>query len=183
MRITVRRSLAAGLACVAMAGMSVFVSQSAQATASGTNGELAYISNGDLVLSNTDGSDATTLATGVTADTPSWEPDGSAVVFAKGGDLWKIRPDGTGLTQLTTGENGDTNPAVADNNGTSLGYLDFIRNGQPYNVGDDGSAPAGTADIAGPPCGDEATDYADFVPWDGPGTLAVAQRAAGLYMY
>lgn len=183
MRIIARRSLAAGLACVAMAGMSVFVSQTALASPSGSNGELAYIGNGDLVLSNPDGSGATVLATGVTADTPSWEPDGSAVIFVKGGDLWKIRPDGTGLTRLTTGENGDTNPAVDDNQGSSSDYLDFIRNGQPYAVHDDGSDPAGAGDIAGPPCGDGATDYLDFVPWDGPGTVAIAQRAAGLYLY
>ncbi|HEY3872925.1 MAG TPA: hypothetical protein VGM10_31500 [Actinocrinis sp.] len=69
MRIIARRSLATGLLCGAMAGMSVFVSQPALAASFGTDGELAYISNGDLVLSNPDGSDATVLATGVTADT------------------------------------------------------------------------------------------------------------------
>ncbi|HEY3872926.1 MAG TPA: cell wall-binding repeat-containing protein [Actinocrinis sp.] len=84
---------------------------------------------------------------------------------------------------MTSGENGDTNPAVEAYQGASRGEVTFIRDDQPYFVAEDGSEPTGAGDAAGPPCGDENTDYLDYVPWDGPGDEAIARRAAGLYLY
>jgi Tol biopolymer transport system component len=90
------------------------VSAPAWATFPGTNGRIAFASNGtgdlDVYTMNPDGSDVVN----VTADPsipgfdfePDWSPDGTKIAFRSGqgaaGEIYTMNADGTGLTQLTS---------------------------------------------------------------------------------
>lgn len=71
---------------------------------------------------NSNGTGATDLgdSAGVTANYPSWTPDGAHIVFiADGGDLAIIGRDGAGFTKITT--DGATTPAVSPD-GSTIAY-------------------------------------------------------------
>jgi Tol biopolymer transport system component len=62
------------------------------------------ITNGDLNLMNTDGTDAHRLASvGGVADSLSWSPDGQTIRFTRDGSLWEITSNGSNLHQLLAG--------------------------------------------------------------------------------
>lgn len=69
-----------------------------------TNGELAYVSGGNLVLAKPDGSNPTTLATGVTGPA-AWLPDGSRALYIANGNVWSVKASGQNAAEMTnTGE-------------------------------------------------------------------------------
>jgi Tol biopolymer transport system component len=70
-------------------------------------GTLTFSDAGDLILQNADGSRRRKLTTNGADRDPSWSPDGSTIVFARGADfgshLFTISPDDGAVHQLTTG--------------------------------------------------------------------------------
>lgn len=71
---------------------------------------------GEIWVMNADGSSPTALTSdGAFANSPSWSPDGSKIVFQSNRDgtdqLYVMNADGSGITRLTNGEWGDQLPA------------------------------------------------------------------------
>jgi Tol biopolymer transport system component len=62
---------------------------------------IAYVSDGELFLSNADGTARRNIAEG---GNPAWSPDGVKIAFGMSDDaVHLVNPDGTGLTALHTG--------------------------------------------------------------------------------
>ncbi|HEV2635909.1 MAG TPA: cell wall-binding repeat-containing protein [Actinocrinis sp.] len=178
-----RRLLILGLAgTMASATLTATASASTGATAgsqTATNGHLAFVRNGNLILANQDGTGAQVLETGVSADTPSWTSNGSYLVYEKNGNLWRIRPDGTGQIKLTTGGHGDSQPNAGGD------QVAFIRGGQVAFTDADGSTAADPIiwqNIA-TDCWTNDTDLSHFQGWPGEGAEALLQVGDTIGVY
>jgi Tol biopolymer transport system component len=80
-----------------------------------TSGE-STVQVGEIWVMNADGSSPTAITSdGAFANSPSWSPDGSKIVFQSNRDgtdqIYVMNADGSGITRLTNGEWGDQAPA------------------------------------------------------------------------
>ncbi|HET7551721.1 MAG TPA: DPP IV N-terminal domain-containing protein [Gemmatimonadaceae bacterium] len=81
---------------------------------------------GEIWVMNADGSGATALTSdGAFANSPSWSPDGSKIVFQSNRDgtdqIYVMNADGSGITRLTNGDWGDQQPAWSPD-GTKIAF-------------------------------------------------------------
>jgi Tol biopolymer transport system component len=60
--------------------------------------QLAYVSGGNVVVANADGSSPTVINAG---SSPAWSPSGTQVTYVSGGTIWKSDADGTDDTNTT----------------------------------------------------------------------------------
>ncbi|MFW6348245.1 MAG: DPP IV N-terminal domain-containing protein, partial [Cyclonatronaceae bacterium] len=77
------------------------------ASVSPDNSQLAYTFEGDLYLSDADGTNARILFAGKherVSGTPLWSPDGSQIAFMYRGDIWSLNLRSTAVRQLTQKE-------------------------------------------------------------------------------
>lgn len=108
---------------IGAAGVAAIPATSSWATFPGTNGRIAFASNGagdlDIYTMNPDGSGVVNLTTapgspGVAFE-PDWSPDGTKIAFRSGreaaGEIYTMNADGTGFTQLTSNSVKDYAPA------------------------------------------------------------------------
>lgn len=76
----------------------------ARASVSPDNQQLAYVHDGDLYLSASDGSGARIIFAGrgeTVSGTPLWSPDGAELAFMYRGDIWSLNLRSSAVRQLT----------------------------------------------------------------------------------
>jgi TolB protein len=85
------------------------------------NGELAFVSAGDVWVVNADGSELENVTHSAPRDVyPAWSPEGTRIVFSSnrgaGRDLWIMDAEGGGLRRLTKNRPGgpvDSTPSIS----------------------------------------------------------------------
>ena len=90
------------------------------------------------MVMNADGSNQTALTSdGAFANSPSWSPDGSKIVFQSNRDgtdqLYVMNADGSGITRLTNGDWGDQQPAWSPD-GSKIAFQSSRDAADPNNV-------------------------------------------------
>jgi len=90
---------------------------------------------GRLWVMSADGSDRRALTTGVDARDPSWNPDGSRIVYDRAtDDLYSLRvSDGQDVQQLTSGPEFDFEPAWSPD-GRRIAFTRGTATGDPGNI-------------------------------------------------
>jgi WD40 repeat protein len=99
------------------------------ATFPGTNGEIAFVRDGDIWAINSDGAGLRPITTDPAPESdPAWSPDGSRLAFVRerngNADVWTIGADGSGAVQITTTDADERAPAWSPD-GRSLLYSRF----------------------------------------------------------
>jgi Tol biopolymer transport system component len=120
------------------------LSAPAWATFPGTNGRIAFSSNGagdrDIWSINPDGSSVTNLTAGPSAPAfglePDWSPDGTKIAFRGGrtasAEIYTMNADGTGFTQLTSNSVKDYAPAWSPD-GSMIAFASNRNDPDPTN--------------------------------------------------
>lgn len=102
----------------------------------GSNGKLAFYTQGDVWVMNADGTQPTRLTNNVnTEGDPAVSPDGSRIAYEFLRGIWVMNADGTAKKMLTDGAAVDENPAWSPSGAT----IAFTRNGDIWTMNADGS--------------------------------------------
>ncbi len=113
--ISTRMKVAAGVVVAIALGV---VAPQSQATFPGTNGEIAWIQDGDLWKALPNGTNPAKLLDD--ADHPAWSVDGAWLLFDRQvsgkGDVFKVSANGTLATNLTSNAADDVQPAWSPDN-------------------------------------------------------------------
>lgn len=137
-----RRRAALALATITSSGTALAVPAIAHAAAA--PGLIAYVQSSVLYVADADGSDARAVPNvPLGADSPTWTPDGSAIVFRDKSAEMSVRPDGTGLAVLVANAPTSAVPLV-DPQGKYVLYTGA--DGNLAAAWADGSAPLGPVD-------------------------------------
>src|SRR5436190_7576443 len=120
-----RNRITGVVAMLLVSGVGLVGATPAGATASGTNGRIAYsrfadasFRHADIVSANPDGTGVVKLTRtpdGTYDFNPDWKPDGTEVAFERdtptGGGIFRVNADGSNLRQITFAGFGDQDPA------------------------------------------------------------------------
>jgi dipeptidyl aminopeptidase/acylaminoacyl peptidase len=133
------RLLAPLTAAVLLAALLLALSATAQpagAAFPGVNGKVAFYTQGDVWITNADGTPPTRLTSNVnTEGDPAVSPDGSRIAYEFFGGIWVMNADGSAKKMLTDGSFVDENPAwSADGQ-----KLAFTRTGDIWSMNTDGT--------------------------------------------
>lgn len=109
---TVLGALTLGLAIAAGASSPAHAAPAAHAARAaypGDPGRIAFVSKGDIVTIEPNGTGITRLTNDGHASGPRWSPDGKKIAYLDAGNLWVMNANGSHKTRLT-----DTAPAATD---------------------------------------------------------------------
>jgi hypothetical protein len=122
---TVLGVLALGLAVTAITTGASSPARAMPSAYPGNQGRIAFVSRGDIVTIEPNGTGLTRLTGDGHASGPRWSPDGKKIAYIDAGNLWVMNANGSHKTRLT-----DNAPAATDSRPTwsSNGqYLVFVK--------------------------------------------------------
>ncbi|HEX8205812.1 MAG TPA: DPP IV N-terminal domain-containing protein [Solirubrobacteraceae bacterium] len=109
------------------AALVLLLAAPAFATFPGDNGRLAFTNttSGSVIETvEPDGSDVDTLTSLVSAQGPSWSPDGTKIVYSQDNDIWIMDADGSDAEQLTDTSGLNERRPTFSPDGTRIVYSD-----------------------------------------------------------
>jgi hypothetical protein len=103
-------------------GLSPAAAQAAatSSAAGPTPGEISYVSDGNLVVAQANGSGPVVVAHGVTGPA-AWLPDGSRLLYIQAGDVWSVRPTGQDAIEITN--TGEATSVAVDGSGIAAEFI------------------------------------------------------------